>query len=297
MRNKLEIIRNECPYCKEILYVNKRTFANHVRWCKQNPRYEEIRKGTIEKIKENAAINSTRKDREITCPICGVKFIINITDNIFKKGKYRKTCSDECSKKLTALKTDAIEKSKKVSKSVREYLIKNGKQLIRGTHKKCKYCGKNFILNNHAEQEFCSTECARNYSRLKKIENIEEQQIYRSQAKFKFALNSYPDEFDFDLIKENGWYKASNHGNNLKGISRDHMFSVDEGYKQGVDPYLISHPANCKLMRHEDNFKKLTNCSITLDELIDRVNKWNEKYGVYKNKINYDKIERFKLNY
>lgn len=152
-------------------------------------------------------------------------------------------------------------------------------------------------MNNHAEQEFCSTECARNYRRLKEIENIEEQQIYRSQAKFKFALNSYPDEFDFDLIKENGWYKASNHGNNLKGISRDHMFSVDEGYKQGVDPYLISHPANCKLMRHEDNFKKLTNCSITLDELIDRVNKWNEKYGVYKNKINYDKIERFKLNY
>jgi hypothetical protein len=75
------------------------------------------------------------------------------------------------------------------------------------------------------------------------------------------------------------------------------MFSVDEGYKQCVDPYLISHPANCKLMRHEDNFKKLTKCSITLDELIDRVNKWNEKYEVYENKINYDKIERFKANW
>ena len=73
------------------------------------------------------------------------------------------------------------------------------------------------------------------------------------------------------------------------------MFSVDEGYKQGVDPYLISHPANCKLMKHEDNFKKLAKCSITLDELQKRIMEWNLKYGVYENKIVYDKIERFKM--
>lgn len=38
MRNVLQIIKNECPYCNEILYANKRVFANHVRWCKKNPR-------------------------------------------------------------------------------------------------------------------------------------------------------------------------------------------------------------------------------------------------------------------
>ena len=72
------------------------------------------------------------------------------------------------------------------------------------------------------------------------------------------------------------------------------MFSVDEGYKQNIDPYLISHPANCKLMKHEDNFKKKTECSITLDELKQRVNDWNKKYGVYENKIDYTKLEKFK---
>ena len=72
------------------------------------------------------------------------------------------------------------------------------------------------------------------------------------------------------------------------------MFSVDEGYKQNIDPYLISHPANCKLMKHEDNFKKKTECSITLEELKQRVSDWNEKYGAYKNKIDYTKLEKFK---
>lgn len=31
MKNVLQIVKNECPYCKEILYANKRVFANHVR--------------------------------------------------------------------------------------------------------------------------------------------------------------------------------------------------------------------------------------------------------------------------
>lgn len=177
---------------------------------------------------------------------------------------------------------------------MRAHLIKSCKNLLCETHKKCKYCNSDFIVTSRIGQEFCSRECSRNYRRLKEIKDSEERKIYRSQAKFKFALDSYPDEFEFNLIKESGWYKASNHGDNLKGISRDHMFSVDEGYKQGVDPYLISHPANCKLMKHEDNFKKLTKCSITLDELQKRIREWNLKYGVYENKIVYDKIERFK---
>ena len=306
MRNKLEIVKNECPYCGEVIYSNKRTFANHIRWCKQNPRYEEIREGTLKKLKENATINSSRKNREIICPICRKKFIINVTDHKFKIGEYRKTCSDECAKKLTALKTDKETKNKKIAHSILDYINENGgigaitiKYTIASPKesliKECKYCGGHFDAKNHPEQECCSVECARKYRRVKEIQDFNEQRIYRSQSKFKFALNAYPNEFDFELIKENGWYKATNHGNNLKGISRDHMFSVDEGYKQCVDPYLISHPANCKLMRHEDNFKKLTKCSITLNELIDRVNKWNEKYGIYENKINYDKIERFKF--
>lgn len=305
MKNVLQIVENECPYCNEILYVNKRVFANHIRWCKKNPRYEEILEGYLKKERATKEHKISKKNREIVCPICNKTFVINTTEHKFKNGKYRKTCSDECAKKLTALKTDKEAKNKKIAKSILEYVGVNGKIgaiTVRNFHsepkepliKGCKCCGRQFDARNHPKQECCCPTCARNYRRLKEIKDLEEQKIYRSQAKFKFALNSYPNEFEFNLIKESGWYKASNHGDNLKGISRDHMFSVDEGYKQGIDPYLISHPANCKLMKHEDNFKKLTKCSITLDELQKRINEWNSKYGVYENKIVYDKIERFK---
>ena len=234
--------------------------------------------------------NNNRKQKKY-CLYCG-KELINGDPR-------KKFCNASCAAKYNNYgRKHSEETKKKIRLAVlkKYYSNINEENIHNVCIKSCKYCGKIFDAKLHQNQECCSMKCARNYRRLKEIQNIEEQQIYRSQTKFKFALNSYPNEFDFWLIKESGWYKASNHGDNLKGISRDHMFSVDEGYKQCVDPYLISHPANCKLMKHEDNFKKLTKCSITLDELLDRVDKWNNKYGVYENKINYDRIERFKAN-
>lgn len=109
--------------------------------------------------------------------------------------------------------------------------------------------------------------------------DIKEKNNYKILCKFNFSLNNFPDEFDFNLIKTFGWYKAKNRGDNPTGISRDHMFSIYEGYKQNVDPYYISHPANCQLLQHNINLHtKGIRCSITLQELYDRVNNWNNKY-------------------
>lgn len=101
---------------------------------------------------------------------------------------------------------------------------------------------------------------------------------YRELCKFSFSLSDYPDEYDFKLIKENGWYSASNKGNNINGVSRDHMFSVQKAFTLCINPYFISHPANCKLMLQKDNNKKKTKCSITEDDLYIRVIEWDKKY-------------------
>jgi len=60
-------------------------------------------------------------------------------------------------------------------------------------------------------------------------------------------------------------YKASNRGNNLKGISRDHMYSVSQGFQNNVDPTIISHPANCQLLIHTENQSKGDKSKITLE--------------------------------
>ena len=103
---------------------------------------------------------------------------------------------------------------------------------------------------------------------------------YKLQCQFNFALSDFPDEFDFDLIRKYGWYKAKNKGNNPNGVSRDHMYSVMEGYRNNVDPSIISHPANCRLIRHNDNISKLDGSTITLEQLLDRIEKWNKKYNM-----------------
>ena len=61
-----------------------------------------------------------------------------------------------------------------------------------------------------------------------------------------------------------------------KGIN----LHVMEGYRNNVDPSIISHPANCRLIRHNDNVSKLDGCVITLDELKKRIEDWNKKYNM-----------------
>ncbi len=102
-------------------------------------------------------------------------------------------------------------------------------------------------------------------------------QKYRLECDFKFNLSDYPNKFNFSLIQKYGWYKAKNKGNNPNGVSRDHMYSVSEGFKNDVPAEIISHPANCKLMLHRDNNKKKNGCSITLDELKERIREWDKQ--------------------
>lgn len=103
--------------------------------------------------------------------------------------------------------------------------------------------------------------------------------MYRHDCAFTFALSDFPDEFDFSLIEKYGWYKAANHGNNLNGVSRDHMYSVKDGFINNVDPKIISHPANCKLVLQRYNSSKYSKSSITLEQLMDRIQKWDIKYN------------------
>ena len=101
---------------------------------------------------------------------------------------------------------------------------------------------------------------------------------YRQKCQFKFDLKKFPNEFDFELIKEHGWYKPKNKGNNLNGVSRDHMYSIADGFKNNISPEIIKHPANCKLVLHLENQNKRAKSSITLKHLIDRIKDWEIKY-------------------
>lgn len=307
-----EIVENICPYCEEHLIMNKRSFANHVRWCKKNPKYEQILLSTKEKISKKIQqqhINKYGEYKEfnVICFNCGKQFSVIERENKFpSKEKYY--CSSECNHAHNKFVPNIDEKIsngfKNKSNKYKEY-YKNrfGYDYKENVIKICPICNNEFIGRN----EYCSKLCNKKHKLYKLIheilllkdnEQLEEiKKLYKRYCRFDFSLNDYPDEFNFELIKKFGWYKAKNRGNNLNGISRDHKYSCNEAFKKLIDPYLISHPANCQLLRHNENISKFDKCSISLNELKTNIIEWNKKYGEYPNKIDYLVFEKLNIKF
>lgn len=104
---------------------------------------------------------------------------------------------------------------------------------------------------------------------------------YRARAAFKFNIYDFPDMFPLSMIEEHGWHSppgrnGRNSNRNLNGVSRDHLYSVFDGFINQVNPDLLSHPANCGLVLHSENNRKKAKSSITLDELMTRIERWEE---------------------
>ena len=285
-----ETIKNNiCPYCNKEIIGNNGVFYNHLRWCKENPNYENNYKQY--KLNINKTLqekhNNLFKNYNVICKVCKKEFNIYCSENNFNKGNYKQTCSSKCAHKLSTLNSDNEKRKENIKKAIDEFNIKNGSKQIEQI-KKCKYCNNEYkTLRNST---FCSIKCARLYKSTEQMKNKEPFERYKKLCEFKFGIINFPDEFNFNIIKENGWYEAANRGNNLNGVSRDHMYSCKEGFNNLIDPYLISHPANCNLILQSSNASKHSKCSISYNELINKVINWNNKYGLYENKINYNLI-------
>jgi len=138
--------------------------------------------------------------------------------------------------------------------------------------KNCKSCN----IEIFGRKKYCSDDCKIKYKR----KNMSAYAAYKQDAQFKFSLNSYPEEFDFSLIEKYGWYSPSNKKNNLNGVSRDHILSINDGFKLGIDTKIISHPANCQLIKHSDNISKNKRSTVTLNELLYKIEMFNYKYNI-----------------
>ena len=232
------------------------------------------------------------------------KFCLNCRSQISYEQRINKFCSKSCSCSFnnTKRKPRTSESKNKTSRSVKStieqkisfklnqirnevkskrrklrFILKNVKSTLKRIRKKennvriekkriCKFCFCSFLSRR---KSICDN-CRILYHRL-----------YVTECRFRFSLKEYSFLFpkeDFDLLSLYGMYKPKNKGDNLKGVSRDHMFSVREGYKLKIEPELMKHPANCKLMLHCENVSKYSRCSITLDELFNKILESEKKY-------------------
>jgi hypothetical protein len=128
----------------------------------------------------------------------------------------------------------------------------------------CPTCNTTFISKS-STHTFCRPTC--NTTSAGKIR-------YRILCKFNLNNTNHPSLFNSQLISKHGWYSPSNKGiYNPSGVCWDHLYRIQDGFINHVDPSIMSHPANAELVPWTVNISR--NCStISLDELIHRIQQW-----------------------
>ena len=173
--------------------------------------------------------------------------------------EYRKRFNSFCSKSCSTSYNNILRGPR-----TPETKAKIGRTNTRGVKPKpkrfCKRCGEVEMVKT--KKTICNR-CKKRYY-----------EYYLPSCKFIFDIKLYPDVFDLSLVEEYGWYSPSNKKNNLKGVSKDHKFSIRDGFLNKIDPELIRHPANCELMLHEDNQRKNRKSSITFEKLLSLIDNW-----------------------
>lgn len=235
---------SNCQHCSKLFTI---TPGSYGKFCSLSCGTTFRNKINLEKSKTNYILNPVK------CKCCQT-----ILDFDKRKNKY---CSNSCASKIT----NTI--SRKRGPTAAE---------------KFPFSKIKFILCTHTNQYYSNKNPDGSIRRCSPyIKTIKEQ--YYSAARFKFNVYHYPEEFDLKLIEKHGWYtcpglKRKGKTKNILGVSRDHIISVSYGFANNIDPSVISHPANCRIMLHSANKIKHNKCDLTIEQLLEKINCWNKKY-------------------
>lgn len=236
----------------------------------QKSKYSNGNNGKYKELSHKARLRYDNNPK--FCKNCNNKIPYEIKQNIF--------CSKSCSTIFNNTGKKQTEYQKQIARTTIEKTNKKlGKETRKQIIKNCEFCNEEFITYSSAKKKFCSSKCSARKRSIDTQKYRTELSEYRLRCKFKFNLNDYPDEFDFNLISKYGWYKAKNKGNNLNGVSRDHMVSIRYGFDNNISPEIIAHPANCQLLQHNNNVSKGLSCSISIEILLEKIKLWDLKYN------------------
>lgn len=104
---------------------------------------------------------------------------------------------------------------------------------------------------------------------------IDEKKKYWNDCKFKFDPYVIPHLEGYHLLTTYNFRRKKSH-TVQNNIEMDHMVSILYGWNHSIPPEIISHPANCEIMLDIENHSKNSNCSITIEQLLERIKNWND---------------------
>ena len=133
-----------CKYCNKE-FNSGQSLGAHIIHCEENP--NSYKDKWINKKKKKYEKENPLQEYNLKCIACGKEYKLQLRKKQYEQGKYRKTCCNECSHKLSSLNTNLKEKNKKISEAFPK--LKHIKI--------CPICGKEFITTGKAK--FCSQKC------------------------------------------------------------------------------------------------------------------------------------------
>ena len=155
-----------CKHCGK-KFESPRQLGGHIVSCKQNPNKRTKEFNKILRIKNHERANY--KIYTFVCEVCGKEYQLELSENSYNKSKYKRTCSDECAKKLTAKNTNKTEKNKKIAMSSKGQTSPLKGKIYDKTNNKwiekidtaiyCKHCGKEIIGERKNHSAYCSDYC------------------------------------------------------------------------------------------------------------------------------------------
>jgi len=230
-----------------------------------NGKYAEI---SVKKLGTKKILQEEYYRNPTMCSECNTSIEFDLRQNKF--------CNSQCSATFNNRKRtiDGWRMSDAARIKISEKLT--GKRYKTIKTARCLWCGGTFEIGS--AKKFCSGSC-RSQAQKRRRESRPSLINYRADYAFRFSVKDYPNEFELSLITEHGWYKAKNNGDNLYGVSRDHMISVRYGFDNNISAEHLTHPANCRLLRQSENSSKGVKNHISYEELLERIRLWDLKYS------------------
>ena len=207
------MIKRVCKYCKEELEFEKaQQFGAHVRNCSCNPNREEYNKRAALSIKKH--FDSKKKKYIFKCKgyNCNNEIKLFLTENQYKRGRYKKYCSSFCAHN-------------------------------RGREKKeCIICGKIIRRNSN---KFCSHKCQNIYNYKQYIEKWKEGKVSGNKGNKGDNISGHVRKYIFEKYNNKcvkcGWGELNKHTNKIPL----HVHHIDGNYKNTVEKNLTLLCPNC----------------------------------------------------
>ena len=280
----------KCLICDHI-FDNNNKFAKH-RFHKHNLSLKEYYDKFLKKendgiclvcCKETKFCKSSRSYSKTCSHKCGgILFRKNLKNNSEKFKNFQNKVSDHRKKWWNSLSEDElIKNSEKMKKGTIEYISKLSKE-----ERKEKFGFLN-KLDKKEKEKFIKEKMLNTgaHKWWKTATDDEKKKIYNKRRETNIKNNNLIDRKNLDIFQKFEIYKKEvQHRTNLtyrkhkkeidfkklrgRGYQLDHIFSISAGFKNKIDPKILSIKENLRILSSFENNSKNNRCDITKEELL-----------------------------